>query len=224
MDNEKQVIIDLKSKTTEEIDKNEKIITNKKFYFLISMILLLFLGIIYFMFINKKVLIQIKSNQIKNNLFQNETITKIINLENKINLLENKTDNLTRKFNEHINRINNNKNISEVELSEISFEKFDENIFQQIKSQQMEFCNKENKYLKAEFEKQIKLVKADFFDKKFDMYVYKNEDIVSISISSSKFWEARETRNLINILNYYSSLKNISKDNIYILDIGANVG
>jgi len=135
MDNEKQVIIDLKSKTTEEIDKNEKIITNKKFYFLISMILLIFLGIIYFMFINKKVLIQIKSNQIKNNLFQNESITKIINLENKINLLENKTDNLTRKFNEHINRINNNKNISEVELSGISFEKFDENIFQQIKSQ-----------------------------------------------------------------------------------------
>ena len=88
----------------------------------------------------------------------------------------------------------------------------------------MEFCNNENKYLKAEFEKQIKLVKADFFDKKFDMYVYKNEDIVSISISSSKFWEARETRNLINILNYYSSLKNISKDYIYILDIGANVG
>ena len=53
---------------------------------------------------------------------------------------------------------------------------------------------------------------------------YTNEDIVSISISSSKSWEAKDTKTLINILNYYSSLKNITRDNIYILDIGSNVG
>ena len=94
-------------------------------------------------------------------------------MENKINLLENKIDNLTIKFNDNINsanihinnkdypnkefesqnkseqNINNNKNISEVELSEISFEKFDENILQQIKSQQMEFCNEQNRYINS---------------------------------------------------------------------------
>jgi len=225
MDNENQVIIDLKSKTTEETHKNKIIISNKKFYFFISMIFLVFLGIIYFIYINKKELtIKIQNNQIKNNLVLNETITKIINLENKINLLENKTDNLTKKFNESINPINNNKNTSTADLSEISFEKFDENILQQINSQQMEFCNNKNKYIKEEYEKHIKLVNVDFLGKKFDMYVYTNEDIVSISISSSKSWEAKDTKTLINILNYYSSLKNITRDNIYILDIGSNVG
>ena len=72
-----------------------------------------------------------------------------------MNLLENKLDNLSAKINEYNNtnihiknkdypnkefksknkieqNINNNK--KEVELSEISFEKFDENILQQIKS------------------------------------------------------------------------------------------
>ena len=75
-----------------------------------------------------------------------------------------------------------------------------------------------------EFEKQIKLVKAALFDKNFQMYVYNNQDIVSLVISRKKSWEGRETRKLMNALNYYSSLKNVTKDNIYILDIGANVG
>lgn len=226
MDNEKQVIINLKPKITEKTDKNKKLICFKKYYFFISMILLIFPGIVIFIYINKKELAisENKSNQINHELTQNETIAKIINLENKINLLENKIDNLTTNFKEQINPINNNKNISKIELSEISFEKFDENILQQIKSQQMEFCNNENKYIKAKFEQQIKLVKVDFLEKKFDIYVYTNDDIVSISISYSKNWEPRETKKLINALNYYSSLKNITSDNIYILDIGSNVG
>lgn len=164
-------------------------------------------------------------------------------MEGKINLLENKIDNLITKLNEynltniHINNkdypnkefendqnINNNKNISEVELSEISFEKFDENILQQIKSQQMEFCNNQNRYIKIDFEKQIKLIKADFLDIKFNMYAYKREDKVSLVISRRRSWEGKETKKLINALNYYSSLKNITNDNIYILDIGSNVG
>jgi FkbM family methyltransferase len=56
------------------------------------------------------------------------------------------------------------------------------------------------------------------------MYVYKSQDIVSIAISGAKSWESYDTKKLINALNYYSSLKNITNDNIYILDIGSNVG
>ena len=56
------------------------------------------------------------------------------------------------------------------------------------------------------------------------MYVYKREDLVSMGISRRRSWEARETKKLINALNYYSSLKNITNDNFYILDIGSNVG
>ena len=88
----------------------------------------------------------------------------------------------------------------------------------------MEFCNEQNRYIKKEFEKQIKLTKVEFLDKKFNMYVYKREDIVSMVISRRRSWEGKETKKLINALNYYSSLKNITNDNIYILDIGSNVG
>jgi FkbM family methyltransferase len=178
--------------------------------------ILIFIGIICFIYIKNEVGDKEQSNQIKN-----ETKIKIINLENKINLLENKLYNLSAKFNE---QINNNSNKTKIELSEISFEKFDENIFQQIKNQQMEFCNNQSIYVKMEFEKQIKLIKASLLNKIFDMYVYKREDTVSMAISKRRSWEGRETQKLINALNYYSSLKNITNDNIYILDIGSNVG
>ena len=189
---------------------------NKKIYFFKYIMILIFIGIICFIYIKNEVGDKEQSNQIKN-----ETNIKIINLENKINLLENKLYNLSAKFNE---QINNNSNKTKIELSEISFEKFDENIFQQIKNQQMEFCNNQSIYVKMEFEKQIKLIKASLLNKIFDMYVYKREDTVSMAISKRRSWEGRETQKLINALNYYSSLKNIKNDNIYILDIGSNVG
>ena len=249
MDNERQVIIESQLKKIKEKQKHEKkLFDNRIIYFFIYIMILIFLGIIYFIYIKKEIADNAQSNQIKNDLLQNESRTKIINLENKINLLKNKLDNLSTKFKEHINHtntlinnkdypnkefksqnkseknINNNTNISGVELSEISFKKFDENILQQIKSQQMEFCNHQNKYIKEKFEKHIKLAKVDLLDKKFDMYVYKSEDIVSVAISGSNRWEADDTIKLINALNYYSSLKNHTNDNIYILDIGSNVG
>ena len=56
------------------------------------------------------------------------------------------------------------------------------------------------------------------------MYVYKSEDLVSVAISGSNRWEPDDTIKLINALNYYSSSKNITNDNIYILDIGSNIG
>ena len=42
----------------------------------------------------------------------------------------------------------------------------------------MEFCNNQNKYIKEKFENHIKLAKVNLLDKKFDMYVYKSQDIV----------------------------------------------
>ena len=170
MDNERQVIIESQLKKIKEKQKHEKkLIDNRIIYFFIYIMILIFLGIIYFIYIKKEIADNAQSNQIKNDLLQNETRTKIINLENKINLLKNNIDNLSTKLKEHINHTNtrinkkdypnkefksknksekniiNNTNISGVELSEISFKKFDENILQQIKSQQMEFCNHQNK-------------------------------------------------------------------------------
>ena len=157
----------------------------------------------------------------------------MINFEAKINLLENKIISLKSKDNEdniynskiknEENNINNTK-IEGEDLPEISYEKFDENIFQEVQKQQMEFCNNQNKYIKTQIEKQIILANASFFNKNFNMYVYNHPDWVSNSISNGHSWESTETSMLIDALKYYSSLKNISNDNIYIIDIGANVG
>jgi len=242
MDTEGKIIIDKKSKKLrrrdiieikELIEKNYDN-QNKKLYFFIFIILLINIGILYYIFINKKgQKDKAIDKQIKNDFTQNEIKTKILNLEEKINLLENKIHNLKSKVNEennfdakskHEENNINNTNMKSEELPEISFEKFDENIFKEVKKQQMEFCNDQNKYIKLQIEKQIKLTKASLLDKSFDMYVYKNRDAVSNSIRYFQNWESTVTRKLIKALNYYSSLKNIPNDNIYIIDIGANVG
>lgn len=101
-------------------------------------------------------------------------------MKKKIKLLEREIKCLKSKNNEENNfdsesknkeNINNNTNIQGEELPEITYEKFDENIFQEIKKQQIEFCNHQNKYIKNQFEKQIKLSKITLFNKSFDMYV-----------------------------------------------------
>ena len=56
------------------------------------------------------------------------------------------------------------------------------------------------------------------------MYVYRKSDVVSKSIISFKNYENFETKQIIKALNYYSKKKNIKNENIYILDIGANIG
>ena len=56
------------------------------------------------------------------------------------------------------------------------------------------------------------------------MYVYKENDIVSNYIINTKKWESKETNNIIKALSYYSEKKNLSKNDIYIIDIGANIG
>ena len=56
------------------------------------------------------------------------------------------------------------------------------------------------------------------------MYVYKKDDALSFHIKRFHKYESTETQKIIKALNYYSSVKNIPNNNIYILDIGANVG
>ena len=56
------------------------------------------------------------------------------------------------------------------------------------------------------------------------MYVYESIDRVSHSIINSGSWENVSTYKILNCLNYYSEKKRLSKNNITIIDIGANVG
>ena len=122
----------------------------------------------------------------------------------------------------NLTRINNNS--SYIELPEVTFQKLNESVLQEIKKLQMEFCSNQSKYIKYNFENQIKLANGSLLNESFYMYIYKSQDIVSYYINLVKNYEATETEKIINALNYYSSIKNISNSDIYILDIGANVG
>ena len=56
------------------------------------------------------------------------------------------------------------------------------------------------------------------------MNVYIKSDIVSNFIIRKKNWEKKGTLNLLEALNYYSNKYNINNKDIYIIDIGANIG
>jgi FkbM family methyltransferase len=150
--------------------------------------------------------------------------------EEELNSNKNKTIQLKKEREKNLTNINNNRTElktginSSKELEEIVYEEFNEDILNKYKEQQNEFCINENKSYNLEYEKKIKEVDVELLAKSFKMYVYNSQDIVSKSISSSKKWEGEETIKLLKALNFYSYQKNIAKENIYVLDIGSNVG
>ena len=56
------------------------------------------------------------------------------------------------------------------------------------------------------------------------MFVYKGSDTVSKIIRSSHKWEDSFTLNVLKALEYYSKKKNLENKDIYLLDIGSNIG
>ena len=74
------------------------------------------------------------------------------------------------------------------------------------------------------YEERVKLAEVDFNNKKYSMFVYKNSDTISRVIGSYKNWEGRDTMNIIKALNYYSNKTNIKNEDIYIMDLGTNIG
>ncbi len=56
------------------------------------------------------------------------------------------------------------------------------------------------------------------------MYVYISSDYVSNEIMNLKSWESECSGNLLDALDYYANKNNIKNNDIYILDIGANIG
>jgi FkbM family methyltransferase len=108
-----------------------------------------------------------------------------------------------------------------------SFMKTDD--FNEIKNEeylkkQNYFCENQNKYYNYEFEKKLKLEKVNFNNNIFSMFIYKSNDIVSNGLSTNKVWEQNETDNIIKALEYYSRKKHLTEKDIYIMDVGGNVG
>ena len=83
---------------------------------------------------------------------------------------------------------------------------------------------KKNIFYNKEYENQIKITKVIYNNLNYNMYIYRTNDAVSDTISKANKWETFETKNILDALNYYSIKNNIKKTDIYIIDIGANIG
>ena len=138
----------------------------------------------------------------------------------RMNLIINKKKNKDKKS--IIN--NDDKYISKLEKIEMnkSNDEFNQAINEKLIDEQNNFCKNLN-YFNQKFEDLILLSNSSFLGN-FQMYIYKNRDSISKNIRYKKQWEAKETNNLLNALNYYSNKTGIKKEDIYILDIGANIG
>ena len=97
-------------------------------------------------------------------------------------------------------------------------------IFEEESKIQKNFCENETLFYNENFEKKIKLTTASFQNKKYKMFVYDQPDIVSYYINKVGNYENTETLKIFEALNYYSKKKNLTFEDMYILDIGANVG
>ena len=116
------------------------------------------------------------------------------------------------------------ENISYIFNYSLKYEEFDENINEQYIQLQNSFCEKQNESLIQEYENKIIKTDAIYYGKQFEMFVYKGSDTVSKIIRSSHKWEDSFTLNVLKALEYYSKKKNLENKDIYLLDIGSNIG
>ena len=171
--------------------------------------------LIYLIFIVLFVYLSIYFHSFKKNLIKNyetiinqndKLIKKIQKLEKAIGL-------------KHISYSFNNSTINEEET-----EIFDSELEKKYIDNQHHFCQSNDLFIDKEIDNKIKKVRAHLGNISFEMYVYISDDYVSDSISGSGSWESSSMRKIINCLNYYSQKKKLSKKEITVLDIGANVG
>ena len=192
----------------EEISIGNKTIKSRKLIY--GFLIILFLHILFLIYLIKfdKRLEQNQfiSNQNNNNLLKvkNDLLKKTSMMQNLINIID--------------NLIKNQKRFSEINSQ------FNEIISQKFYLHQFYFCQNQNLFNNSLIEKSIKIAKANLNKVSFDMFVYKENDAISNYILDSGNWEPKETKSLYDSLLYYSKKKNISENDIFILDIGANIG
>lgn len=187
---------------------------NNLLYFLIFILILINIGTLIYLFtkINFSKLINIISDKNANKLL------KLINDSNeRISFLEKEL--LIKNHNTSIHQLYNFYRDIDYQI-----ESFDKGINELYKKSQYYFCNNQNIFYIQKFEDKIKLIDIKFENISFNMFVYRTGDIVSNSLIKSKSWELDETLKLLKALHFYSNKKNINNNDIYIIDIGANIG
>ena len=124
---------------------------------------------------------------------------------------------------QQLTKINSNLNADINEINKFLKNVQQENMDNSLR-QQNYFCKNKKLFYKKEFEDRIKSVEINFENKTYNMYIYKCLDYISNAIMKDKNWENNQTKLMLEALNYYSNKTNISNKDIYIIDIGANIG
>ena len=76
-----------------------------------------------------------------------------------------------------------------------------------------------------EYENRIIKGEVNYLKKRFDFFIYyTNKDAVSNFIRRIHSWERAHTQKVLKALEYYSKKKNLENKDIYLLDIGSNIG
>ena len=176
-------------------EKNYKIIKSKK-------ILYCFVFIVILINIIIAIIIQISHHSFLTSLYKKEILKKINDSYDKISYLEKEII----KLNEQNDKLIFNQDINDKYIKEQNY-----------------FCDNSKIFYNKTIEDKIKLIDIKFKDKQFNMFVYRKLDIVSNHINY-KAWDEAQTSKMIFALNYYSNKKNIKKEEVYIIDIGANIG
>ena len=186
-------------------------------YFVIFFIIIYFLIniIIYILYFKNKYIYSLNETLRKINNELSKAKVKVLSME-KITL---NYDERIKKINEKMNDILNEK-LSHDNVTAI----FNNYINKKYIEEQNNFCKNEYIFYNKNYEEKIKISNVIFDNFNYYMFVYKSNDIVSNFIIKEKAWEMGETKNILNGLNYYSKKKNITNNDIYILDIGANIG
>lgn len=187
-------------------------------YYILIIIIIINIGI-YILFFKKyqNIIQSFSSNKmyLKINNDLNQKQIKIENIEEMLKKFDEKIQRLDGK-----NNTNLNKNINKIILGR----EFNQRINDKYIQAQKFFCRNEKNFYNKDFENKIQLSKVNFDNYNCNMFIYKSGDVISNDIINTKSWELTETNNIKNALNYYSNKKNITNDNIYIMDIGANIG
>jgi len=164
---------------------------------------------------------------IKNKRDFNKQIKQIIadtffEISNKINEQQ-KSDKNSEMKNILLNN-NNTQNIIK-DNNNNNYNEFLPDIMRPYINEQKEFCNNPEKYINKDYEKEIKLVTVTLNKMKYQMYIYKENDELSQNIMNFPSFELNQIKNILKILKVYANKNNIlNNKDIYILDIGGNIG
>ena len=89
---------------------------------------------------------------------------------------------------------------------------------------QKDFCNNPNKSFIQKYENDVILQDVKFNDLNYQIYNHKSFNVVRYGIQRFGAYEIEESNNALEALKFYSNQKNIASKDIFVLDIGGNIG